>query len=108
MLRHLGARLSATLSVKSLVVHDAACWSDHDAKWDAEPLDDAALANPACKRHWCESGVQCTPSRDFPLLGSRETRRYDFHSRNGPLPEPLRFTARTRNEPSETAGLDLS
>ena len=32
MLRRLGARLSATLSANSLVVHDAACWSD--AKWD--------------------------------------------------------------------------
>ena len=108
MLRHIGACMSATLSAKSLVVHDAACWSDHDAKWDAEPLDDAAVANPAHKRHWCESGVQCTPSRDFPLLGSRETRSYDFHSRNGPLPEPLRLHSKNLQEPSDTAGLDLS
>ena len=35
MLRRLGARLSATLSAESLVVHDTACWSD--AKWDARP-----------------------------------------------------------------------
>ncbi len=34
MLRRLGARLSALLDPRSLVAHDATCWSD--AKWDAE------------------------------------------------------------------------
>ena len=54
-------------------------------------LCDAALANPTSELCRCGSVIQCTPTYYPPLLGSWEARRYDFHWRDGPLPEPLRL-----------------
>ncbi len=62
LLRQLGARLSATLGAKSLVVHDATCWSDE--KWDALPAGFAThlwQIPPA-------SGTGVSPVSTAPLL----------------------------------------
>jgi hypothetical protein len=90
MLRRLGARLSATLNAKSLVVHDTACWSD--AKWDAQPARFATQLwhvehGGAGKNQLCATPPLIIP----PLLGSWEGRRYDFHLCEEQAPEPLRL-----------------
>ena len=91
MLRRLGARLSASLDARSLVAHDATCWSD--AKWDAETTGFATQLWQILPASCADLGQlsNAPPLIIPPLLGSWEARRYDFHWRDGPLPEPLRL-----------------
>ena len=83
MLRRLSARLSATMSVKSLVVHDAACWSD--AKWNAVPARFATQLwpIPPASSTVVSLTIMVPPLMIPLLLGSWETRRYYFHWRDG-------------------------
>ena len=89
-LRLLGARLSATLNAESLIVHDTSCWSD--AKWDVRP---ARFATQLW--HVEPDGVRENLQRNIhpliipPLLGSWESRRYDFHWCEKQVPESLRL-----------------
>jgi hypothetical protein len=76
-----GARLSASLDARSLVVHDATCWSN-----DAET---AGFVMQLCMDAGKLSNAP--PLIIPPLLGSWEALRYDFHWRDGSLPEPLRL-----------------
>ncbi len=91
MLRRLGARLSALLDARSLVVHDATCWSV--AKWDAETTGFATQLWQILPASGTDEGQlsNAPPLIIPPLLGSWEARRYDFYWRDGPLPEPLRL-----------------
>jgi hypothetical protein len=72
-IRRLGARLCATLSSKSNVVHEAACWAD--AKWDVHPAHSVSQI-------WKVEPTFATNTKHLnipPLLGNWEGRRYDFH-----------------------------
>ena len=107
MLRRLGARLSATLSAKRLVVHDAACWSD--AKWDAnQPAlrrssgmwSMVVQVKTSCATHtlslfhpcWAVGKAVGTTS-----IGAKSKRI-----------SPYDYTESTNKMPSDTAGRDLS
>ncbi len=104
--------MALKLGAKCLAVHDAACWSN--AKWDAEPSRAQCATQlwhiPPASDTGMSQASTATPLVLSPLFGSRETRRYDFHWRDEPPPEPLRlaFTASTSKMPSDTAELELS
>jgi hypothetical protein len=84
-IRRLGARPCATLSSKSNVVHEAACWAD--AKWDVHPAHSASQI-------WKVEPIFATDTihLNIPqLLGNWEGRRYDFHWCHEQTPTALRL-----------------
>ena len=107
MLRRLGARLSATLNAKSLVVHDTACWSD--AKWDAQPARFATQLwhvehGGAGKNQLC-----ATPLSLFHLCweAGKAAGMTSICAKSKRL-SPYDYTENTNKMPSDTAGRDLS
>ena len=84
-MRRLGARLCATLSSKSKVVHETACWAD--AKWDVHSAHFATQIWQVDPKFANGTAPLNIPS----LLGSWEGRRYDFHWSQEATPTALRL-----------------
>ncbi len=84
-MRRLGALLYATLSLKSKVVNETACWTD--AKWD---VHSARFATQIWQVDPKFPNVT-TPFNIPSLLGSWEGRRYDFHWSQEATPTALRL-----------------
>ncbi len=89
------------LDARSLVVHDATCWSD--AKWDAETTSFATQLWQILPASGTDAGQlsNAPPLIILPLQGSWEARRYDFHRL---CLSPYDCIKNTSKMPSDTDG----